>query len=194
MEAVGFEVCITLLQLLEEKSSDALLEAILPKTPEGVAQRLRELVQQQGGKVEEPEEQLQQWEQQSAALEEALQAFKGEQQREIGNQLERKRLRDILQWHYQVCCPHVSCSRCCSSNELVGDTLWAGISCPSIASFAVSTTAEPRGGQFDAKFGGDSTGGDGACAPRPRGVLFGGLQEGAAPPGLLPEYSFRAYQ
>ncbi|CDJ64028.1 proteasome PCI domain-containing protein, putative [Eimeria necatrix] len=88
-------------QLLEESSCDALLESILPKTPEGIARRLRELVQQQGGAAEEPEQQLQEWEQQGAALEEVLQAFKGEQQRKIGNQLERKRLRDILQWHYQ---------------------------------------------------------------------------------------------
>lgn len=89
-------------QLLEESSCDALLESILPKTPEGIARRLRELVQQQGGAAEDPEQQLQEWEQQGAALEEVLQAFKGEQQRKIGNQLERKRLRDILQWHYQV--------------------------------------------------------------------------------------------
>lgn len=89
-------------KLLEEASCDSLLESILPTSPEGVARRIRELVLQQGGgKVTDAQQQLQEWEQQSAALEEALRAFKGEQQKKIANQVERKRLRDILQWYYQ---------------------------------------------------------------------------------------------
>lgn len=108
-----------LAQLLEESSCDALLESILPTTGEGIARRLRELVEQQGGSADEPEEQVAEWERQSVALEEALRAFKGEQQKKIGGQIERKRLSDILQWHYQarllfLACP--SSSRCPSGS------------------------------------------------------------------------------
>lgn len=88
-------------KLLEERSCDDLLESILPTTAEGIASRIRELVEQQVGNGENAQQQVEEWERHSAALEEALRAFKSEQQKKIGNQVERKRLREILEWHYQ---------------------------------------------------------------------------------------------
>ncbi|KAL8275230.1 hypothetical protein Esti_000814 [Eimeria stiedai] len=100
-------------KLLEEKSCDDLVESIVPTTAEGIARRIRDLVSQQQqqqqqqqdgeevGAVADPQEQLQEWEQQSAALEEIVGTFKGDFQKKVGSQGERKRLKEILQAHYE---------------------------------------------------------------------------------------------
>ncbi|KAL8428123.1 hypothetical protein Efla_005826 [Eimeria flavescens] len=107
-------------KLLEESSCDSLLESIVPTTAEGIARRIRELVSQQqqlqrqqqqqqqqegeeSSQLADPQQQLQEWEKQNAALEQAVAAFKGEQQKKIGSQTERKRLHDIVEAYYEQC-------------------------------------------------------------------------------------------
>lgn len=163
-----------------------MVEAIQPSSPEALAERIRGVVEEEGGdasSVESAEKVVAEWEKHCAFLQEALAAFRRDQLRRTASVADRKNLSEILASYKEV-------GPSSPSLFLPGQGAAACFAC-AVVSRTVSFAASERGREA---IGPPTKHRSLPRAPRPRRVLFWGLQEGPAAFRLLPEQRGRVHK